>query len=93
MIPFDPPDCDNAPYCLSLQADVRRLTEERDELLDAVADCVNQSCGGENGELDSMALSTYRDAILLLARYGRVDIDQQVGRRVIAHWRVLDSQS
>lgn len=86
MILSDSPDCDNATYCLSLQADVRRLTAERDDLLDAVAYCVAQGCEGENGELDSMALSTYRDALVLLAGHGRVVIDQQVGRRIIAHW-------
>lgn len=93
MTPDEFPDCENAPFCMAQTAEIHRRQAEVEELLDAVIDCVAQGCTVENGELDSMALSTYRDALLLLARYGRVVIDQQVGRRVIAHWRVLDSQS
>ena len=92
MIP-DPADCDNASYCLSLQADVRRLTEERDDLLDIVAECVSQACEDDTGELDSMAISTWRDALLLMEKNGRVEVSLRAGRRIIARWKEADDGS
>lgn len=87
----DPADCDNAAFCMSQRAEIRALKAAVDDLMDAVADCVSQGCTMEDGTLDSLAISSYRDAILLLAQHGRVVIDHQYGRRVLAHWRVLDS--
>jgi len=60
--------------------------EEAKELLDTLADVINQACNDTDGVLDSMALSAYGDAIRLLAEYGRVRIISEYGRRVIAEW-------
>ena len=62
---------------------------ERDELLDALADCIGQACG--DNTLDSMALSAYRDGLELLVKHGRVVIESQHGRRVIARWTTKDN--
>lgn len=58
---------------------------ERIELLDAVEDAVLQSCATElEGVFDSMAISSLADAMRLLAKHGRLVIETEVGRRVIA---------
>jgi hypothetical protein len=70
--------------------------EECDDLLDTLADVINQACGdvyaGGITELDSMALSAYADGMRTLARYGRLTIIEQHGRRVIGRW-VSDGQA
>ena len=43
------------------------------ELLDMLVDVVWQACSYD-GELDSMGISTYADALRLLARCGRVAV-------------------
>jgi hypothetical protein len=60
-----------------------------DECVDIIEDLVNQDCllpaeGDRPAMLDSMALSTYADAIRFLAKEGRVQITHEYGRRVIA---------
>lgn len=62
------------------------MLRQREELIDALADCVAQSCTTDDGELDSMALSTYADALRLLQKWGRVEVTSEYGRRVIARW-------
>ncbi len=89
----DPIDCDNAAYCMSLVAENRKLKAEVEDLLDIVAESIAQSCTVEDGTLDSLALSTYAEAIRLLARRGRVTIEHEYGRRVIARWTVVESQN
>jgi hypothetical protein len=78
---------------LQAREELDALKNERDELLDALADCIGQSCHvNENGlayphDLDSCALSAYADGLRLLAKYGKVEIKTDVGRRVIANWK------
>jgi hypothetical protein len=55
-------------------------------LLDALEDVVNQACGDNGGQLDSMALSSYARGMRILAEHGRIKIEHDVGRRVIAVW-------
>jgi hypothetical protein len=75
------------------------LINQIEELLDALEDVVNQACstqqfrshlgdnvGTDDWELDSMALSAYAHGLRTLAKHGRVKIEQQAGRRVIASW-------
>jgi hypothetical protein len=62
-------------------------TDKEKELLDALESMVNQACGVSGSDtLDSMAISAYASAIRLLAKYGRVKIKTEAGRRVIAEW-------
>jgi hypothetical protein len=56
------------------------LCECREFLLDVV----NQACQMSNGMLDSMALSSYAEALRYLAKHGLVEIKSEYGRRVIA---------
>lgn len=60
--------------------------DERNELLDTISDTLAQACGQRDGTLDSLALTAYADAMKLLARYGRLTIDAESGRRVIARF-------
>lgn len=62
-----------------------RLWEEAMETLE---DVLNQACANREGDglIDSMALSAYRDGLLLCAKHGRFAVDVQVGRRVIGKW-------
>lgn len=61
---------------------------ERNALLDALEDVVNQACSnphdGKDPELDSMALSAYAHGMRTLAKYGWMEIISEYGRRVIA---------
>jgi hypothetical protein len=61
---------------------IRRAVEEH--LLDFVEGSVVQGCFGDDGLLDSMAISTWADGIRLLAEHGRAEIIEEHGRRVIA---------
>jgi len=56
------------------------------EILDALADALAQACGDADGRLDSLRLTAYAKAIRVLERYGRVVIETQIGRRVIARF-------
>jgi hypothetical protein len=63
--------------------------DEREPLVDIIEDLVQQACwlpaeGDRPAMLDSMALSTYANAIRFLANEGRVTITSEYGRRVIA---------
>lgn len=59
---------------------------EVEVLLDALEGVLEQACYGEvgSGEYDSMALTAYAHGLRVLAKYGRVKIVHEVGRRVIA---------
>lgn len=61
-----------------------RVKVSRADLIDALLDCVNQSCRQPDGTLDSMALTAYADALRVLAALGEVTIVAEHGRRVIA---------
>lgn len=64
-----------------------RLAEERDALLEALCDVVDQHCTYDSADgLDSMALSSDADALRLLAKHGRVTILNEHGHRVLARW-------
>jgi hypothetical protein len=63
--------------------------DEREPLIDIIEDLVKQACWlpaelDRPAMLDSMALSTYANAIRFLANEGRVTITHEYGRRVIA---------
>jgi len=65
-------------------------TVDEDRLLDALCWCCVQACssGGQPGnprKFDSVALSSYAEALRLLAEYGRVWVEQDFGRIVVAH--------
>jgi len=55
------------------------------DLLDALADMVNQHCQYKD-YLDSGGLSANDEAMRLLAAHGRLKIEKEYGRRVIGHW-------
>lgn len=63
---------------------------EEENCLDLLMEVVNQACGVNDTDadmgyhLDSMALSTYADALRYLERQGKVEILLQQGKRVIA---------
>lgn len=59
--------------------------DEIERLRELVLDLTAQACE-RDGELDSMAISTYADAMRYLADLGWVTIDKQAGRRVIGRW-------
>lgn len=82
------------PKCRTLwPCDAERLLDALDEAerevrlaLDTLEDVIGQACGdGERG-LDSVALSAYANGMRYLARHKRLVIDDEYGRRVIAHW-------
>lgn len=66
------------------------IIAERDEALELLLEAVRDEClvasfaGPAFDHLDSMARSTWADALRLLARSGRVRIVSESGRRVIA---------
>lgn len=63
--------------------------------LELICDLVAQGCTcTENGKtiLDSMAISTYADALRYLAEKGIVKIIDEHGRRVIAEWKIGELQ-
>ncbi len=65
-----------------LAADLNeRITERATNLLMAMVD---SCCLMQDGQYDSMANSTYADALLFLAEYGHVRITGRVGDRVFA---------
>lgn len=61
------------------------MNSEMGELLDALEDVLFQACWDSLEEvLDSMALTAYANGMRLLAEYGRIEIVNEYGRRVIA---------
>jgi len=69
-------------------ARIQELEEGNKELLDGLCDVINQSCGMDDGTLDSMALSAYADGMHILNKYGRLKITKEAFRRVIGEWVV-----
>lgn len=69
---------------------VNKLKAENAELRESLEGMVSQHCAGDDGELDSFALSASADAIDLLARLGRLNITHDAGRRVIGKWKEAD---
>ena len=57
------------------------------EVFELLCDVINQAClQSDNKTLDSMALSSYADAMRYLADKGKLKIKKEAGRRVIAEW-------
>ena len=63
----------------------------RDDLLEALIDMVAQHCAAADGSLDSRASSTNAFAMRVLAQEGKVIIEDDYGRRVIARWVARES--
>ena len=61
------------------------LVQKNDELLDALQEMVAQHCESTEAQctLDSCAISSNADAMRILAKYGRLKIEREFGRRVI----------
>lgn len=79
--------CDCAIIALVVERETKLRDWERDCLLDALEDVVNQACSNphdpKDPELDSMALSAYAHGMRTLAKYGWLEINSEHGRRVI----------
>ena len=59
--------------------------EEKIKYLDElIMDLVIQSCRDPNGDLDSMAIGAYADAMYYLESIGKIKVKDHYGRRVIA---------
>lgn len=61
--------------------------DDMQEALDIIMDLVANACGMTDGTLDSQASGTNANALEFLARHGKVVIDHDVGRRVMARWK------
>jgi uncharacterized small protein (DUF1192 family) len=79
--------CSHGHRCEAAEREIERLQAEVAEATDIVADLTAQGCVGDDGEMDSCAISTYADALRWLAAQGRVEITVDKGRRVVAHWK------
>lgn len=53
-------------------------------LLDILHDVIKTACTDTDDKLDSMAMTSYAEAMRLLAEHGRIKIKSEYGRRVIA---------
>jgi len=61
------------------------IAEKIEEILDVLEDMAYQHCWDEqNNEFDSFAISSNASTLRLLAKYGRIKIVKECGRRVIA---------
>lgn len=61
---------------------------ELEAIFDALEEVLSSACGIMNDshkiEYDSMAISSYADALRILHKYGRVRITEEAGRQVTA---------
>jgi hypothetical protein len=61
-----------------------------EDALDILAEVIGQACDYKDDDgrtiVDSCALSSYAYAMRFLAQHGRLIIDSEAGRRIIAHW-------
>jgi len=74
------------PPVRSQNGDKEHMTEspELTEVLDALQDVIDQACSStEDFNIDSMAITSYANAMRLLAKYDRMEIEVDVFRRVI----------
>jgi regulator of replication initiation timing len=69
---------------IHFEAEIAALKTEIEILINVLLDCIYQSCYAHDDKIDSMALSSYAEAIRLLAEYGKLKITTDYGRRVIA---------
>jgi hypothetical protein len=71
----------------AMESKIRFNDEESGRLLDALVGMIEQHVYENNdGNLDSMAVSANAAALRLLAQFGKVKIESEHGRRVIARW-------
>ena len=71
-----------------LALEVERLRADQAEAMEHLVDVVGQACFSQDGDLDSMATSAYAEAMLYLAKIGKIELDgEPVGRRVIGKWK------
>jgi hypothetical protein len=67
-------------------------TDNERLLLDVLEDVIWQACLDRDGKyLDSNALSAYARGMRLLHEYGKIDIEHDAGRRVIAKVEATDA--
>lgn len=70
---------------------IRATLEEKpnmDDADDLLVEVIKQACGTDrSGEVDSMAISAYADALRYLAKRGRFTIVTDVGGRVTGRWK------
>ena len=72
---------------LAVLAHEAELDKDLTEALDTLGSVIHQACWEDHdGVLDSMAISAYADGMRLLAAHKRLVIEEEAGRRVIAHW-------
>lgn len=57
---------------------------ERDAAIGHLLDCIEQACGDSDGEIDSMAITDYAEAMRFLADHGKLTVEVDALRRVIA---------
>jgi len=69
---------------LKLCHEYRVMRVDRRDLVLLLRDVIRQACHRDDGEIDSMALSAYAGAIKFLAEEGLLEIETEIGRRVIA---------
>ena len=61
------------------------IAEKIEEILDVLEDMAYQHCWNEqNNEFDSFAISSNASTLRLLAKYGKIRIIKEYGKRVIA---------
>ena len=59
------------------------MSDLEERLIEALLDSIVQACTNTDGDLDSLALTAYADAMSLLAELGKIEILSEIGRRVI----------
>jgi aryl carrier-like protein len=68
-----------------MNADRPILREELDRAIEIIADLVARDCTVDGG-LDSMASSSYAEAMRFLRDHGKVKFEDAYGDRILAHW-------
>ena len=77
------PDVDLYEELLDAAVYAKQLTEEFNYLLDILLEVISDACGKLDGGwiiVDSMAMTSYADAIKLLENYGKLEIIQHYGK-------------
>lgn len=78
----------------TIEEELKRVKQNRYELLECLVDVINQSCQTkvENGTfyVCDMALSAYEDAFFLLEKYGI--IKKTLGNKKYIDWEALKNQ-
>lgn len=77
---------------LQLCHEYRLMSADQRGIVMLLHDVIRQSCQGDDGVIDSMALSAYADAIRFLAEEGKLRIETDIGRRVIAREKKIEAE-